>query len=100
MAKRKDAFTLSMQAGQDRTQVAEREDGKADMVLHIRVSKFAAKGDLIRALDVLRGHADNMDWPPFSNRKSTADVIGGRAAEAALGAGDEKDDRVKSAAKE
>ena len=73
MAKRKDQFSLSMKVGQDRTQVAEAANAKADLVLDIRVDAFANKGDLIRGIDVLRGHADNMDWPPFSDRKSTVE---------------------------
>ena len=73
MAKRKDQFSLSMKAGQDRTQVSEAADAKADLVLDIRVSRYTTKADLIRGIDVLRGHVDNMDWPPFSYRKSTVE---------------------------
>ena len=89
--KRSDTYTLSMRIGQNRTQVSDKggDHNKADLVLAIQVSKFANKGDLIRAIDVLRGRADNMDWPPFSNRASTEADPGCYGAEALLGAGPE-----------
>lgn len=62
---------LSMIAGQDRTQVTENDGAlhrgkshKPDLTLAINIPAFANKGDLIKAIDVIRGKADNMDWPP------------------------------------
>ncbi len=83
--KRKYGAILSMRAGQDRTQVSEKskDANKADLVLNIRPTAFANKGDLMRAIDVLRGRADNMDWPPVKHRKDKHGEPGGYGAEAA-----------------
>jgi len=91
MTKKTDICSLSMKAGQHRTQVSDkaRDAGQADMALRIRVSSFASKGELIRGIEVLLDHADNNDWPPVKNRKDKQGEPGGYANEDEIGAGDQ-----------
>lgn len=93
MAKRKKTCCLSMKAGQDRTQVSDQNKAvaKADLVLNIRAGAFPTKADLVRAIDVLRNKADNMDWPPGSSKKARAGEPGGYATERAASAVPERD---------